>query len=198
MTYIGPEEDQSYVDFWNQYPDPIDENGTSNPDWLNVFREVEDFKSVNADIDQIQNPTNCEEISCDSFDGDNDGKDRDFFPTILEYTSPTKSTWSRLERYTNLNFSNLPPAAAALANENIETLMSFETLREQICFLIDLLRPTGNVNPLVSFEKIASVFNLTRGAIVSHYKRGLEIRECSRPNILSDYTNVAIQKRRCQ
>lgn len=44
----------------------------------------------------------------------------------------------------------------------------------------------GYINPLASFEKIASVFNLTRGAIVSHYKRGLEIRECGRPNILSD------------
>lgn len=40
MTYIGPEKDHSYIQFWKQYQDPVDINSKivpPNPSWLRVF-----------------------------------------------------------------------------------------------------------------------------------------------------------------
>ena len=59
-------------------------------------------------------------------------------------------------------------------------------MREQICFVVDLLRPNGNNSPLASFSQIGSMFRLSKGSISSHYKRGLEYRQTGRDNCLSD------------
>lgn len=43
-----------------------------------------------------------------------------------------------------------------------------------------------NKNLLATYDQISSIFHLSKGAIISHYKRGLEIKECGRENSLND------------
>lgn len=64
-------------------------------------------------------------------------------------------------------------------------IKSFDTQRKQICFLVDLLRPNGNTEPLASFSEIASVFRLTKGAITEHYRMRTAENDCGRKNILT-------------
>ena len=68
----------------------------------------------------------------------------------------------------------------------MEELKSCSTLREQICFIVDLLRPNGNSNALASFSEIGTIFHLAKGTISSHIKRGVEKKECGNNSLLND------------
>ena len=45
MSFIDPEQDNSYITFWSQYPDPPDKAETLNaPSWLDKFRKKQQLK----------------------------------------------------------------------------------------------------------------------------------------------------------
>ena len=59
-------------------------------------------------------------------------------------------------------------------------------MREQICFIVDLLRLNDNFHPLASFCEIGKIFHLSKGAISSHYSRGIDYKDIGRSNSLTD------------
>lgn len=59
-------------------------------------------------------------------------------------------------------------------------------MNKQICFIVDLLRPNGNFHPLASFSEIGKIFHLSKGAISSHYSRGIDYKDTGRSNGLTD------------
>ena len=178
MSYIDPENDPLYVQYWSQYPDLIDiesDNLTSNPPWLSHFEHH--VTPIQVNIESIQKEYN---------DDDVEEEQDDYAPISIEYKSPPRNTWEQIEPMNSFDLQNLHDDVSSIVEQNIETLQSFRSQREQICFIIDLLRPNGNDNPLATFDQIGSIFHLSRGAIKSHYKRGIINKECGRKSLLSD------------
>lgn len=105
---LFPEEDESYIEYWEQYPDPIqndNKDGTPNPKWLDNFR----LKMNASDGFMDNNEDNkIEEITNDNESYENDNDDKDYFPVILEYNSPPRNTFTRLEAEENLDLGKLP------------------------------------------------------------------------------------------
>lgn len=113
-------------------------------------------------------------------------EDSDYCPIYSGYTSPKRLTISRVEVETNIDLDKLPKEAANIIHENMEFIKSLSSLREQICYVMDLLRPNGNQNALVSFSQIGTMFHLSKGAISSHYRREITKSECGNINKLND------------
>ena len=75
---------------------------------------------------------------------------------------------------------------------HIDEIIKCDTLRSQIVFVTDLLRPDG-LEAMATFGEIGAFFGLSKGAISSHYKRGVDEGENGRPSTLTDdQINVVI------
>lgn len=164
--YQGPEGNTSYQEYWSQYPDESEDT----PQWLNHFQRPNDIS--NGDYTQVALIE--EEDSND--DADN--------PFVL-YSSPKRIPVTRSPPITKFEFSYLKPNALSKLLPNVEELLSKQSLRSQIIYLVDLLRPSDS-EPLASYNEIAKVFGMEKGTIYSHYKKGEEIVDSGRQPVLTD------------
>lgn len=67
----------------------------------------------------------------------------------------------------------------------MQKIVKCEDMNSQIILIDDLLRPEKQES-LSSFKEIRNIFNISKGAVVSHYNRGKERLECGRPTIIND------------
>ena len=164
--YQGPESSTSYQEYWSQYPDESEDT----PQWLNHFQRPNDIS--NGDDTEV---TLIEEEDSND-DGDN--------PFVL-YSSPKRIPVTRSPPITKFEFSSLKLNALSALLPNIEELLSKQSLRSQIIFIVDLLRPSDS-EPLASYNEIAKVFGMEKGTIYSHYKKGEEVVDSGRQPVLTD------------
>lgn len=136
--YQGPESSTSYQEYWSQYPDESEDT----PQWLNHFQRSNDIS--NGDDTEV---TLIEEEDSND-DGDN--------PFVL-YSSPKRIPVTRSPPITKFEFSSLKQNALSALLPNIEELLSKQSLRSQIIYMVDLLRPSDS-EPLASYNEIAKVF----------------------------------------
>ena len=86
----------------------------------------------------------------------------------------------------DIESAHLSIEADSILKENIEGINNCSTMREQICVTVNLLRPNGNNNLFATWEQIGKLFKLSRGAVASHYARGIECGEVGNIQQLSD------------
>lgn len=112
------------------------------------------------------------------------------------YVSPPRNTPDRGDPMEpDIESANLSQEAESLLRDHAEEIMNCTTLREQIVLSTDLLRPTGKVNPLATWEQLGKLFKLSRGAVASHYARGIENGDVGNIQLLKDEEiNIMIEE----
>ena len=175
--YQGPETCPFYQTHWSQYPE---REGDDSPYWLIHFKKP--FEEV-IDNDKVEIVDICEE---------EEDSETSEFRSHDPYRSPPRTKADRAGPISNFNTSALKTKAAALVSGHIDEIIKCDTLRSQIVFVTDLLRPDG-LEAMATFGEIGAFFGLSKGAISSHYKRGVDEGENGRPSTLTDdQINVVI------
>ena len=175
MVYKGPEQDPSYIAYWNQYPDPVDiVEGT--PTWLVHFESnPSDITAVAEDVEnRVENDGSTEEDD-----------EEEEAPMFEKYTTSPRQTEERIPAV-KLDYSQLPSSAVDELAKYQTHIDACKTQREQIVKVVDILRPSGNHNALASWTAIGKVFHLSKGAVNSNYSRGIEATEVGRISFLDD------------
>ena len=107
-------------------------------------------------------------------DDDNNENENECDSDDYYYTSPKLYTITRTDEITNFDFRKFLKDAVNIIQQNMEELKSYNTLGEQIYFIVVLLQQNGNSNTLASFSQISTIFYLTKGSISSPYERKIE------------------------
>ena len=162
-----------------------DGQGNGNGNFTDTFLGDDD----DADQDSFLKEQNLEE-SLDESDEDNQGL------PFAPYVSPPRNNPSRSEIFQiDIESANLNKFASKILDDNMQTIMSCSSQIEQIVMIVDLLKPNGKNNPFATWEQIGDLFKLSRGAVASHYARGLEEGEVGNIQLLSDdEINILIEE----
>lgn len=95
MSFIDPEQDNSYITFWSQYPDPPDKAETLNaPSWLDISKDQIDDDIIEDDSSEEEEEANDNELEKD-INNSPDMIDDD--PINLHYVSKPRYVEERLE-----------------------------------------------------------------------------------------------------
>lgn len=162
------------------------------------------YDECNRNIDEVH-PENCQddddgeqnfflfskniEENLDESSSENDGL------SFAPYVSPPRNTPERCDPIEpDFESAHLSQEAESLLRGN-EEIMKCTSLREQIVLSVDLLRPTGKVNALATWEQLGKLFKLSRGAVASHYARGIENGDVGNIQLLKDEEiNIMIEE----
>lgn len=114
----------------------------------------------------------------DEEEEDNDGW------SFKPFVSPDRQTIERLDAV-ELRINLLRPKLLSAIKKYLPKINKCKTKREQIVMTVNILRPNDG-KPLASWDEIGRMFYLTKGAVRTHYIRGIETREVGRTSTLCD------------